>query len=131
MKHAMALATILLLTSWMAMAQTPGSTSETAHQNQSVTVEGCLGGGAGHYSILTQEGKNMQIDSKDPNLAKMVGHTVRATGMENPGTTTTTNATNETPNGATNTGAELALTTSKVTDVSSTCSVSTSSAKPH
>ncbi len=131
MKPMLTLAALVVFASGMLMAQNQQSPpEETAHQNQTVTVEGCLGGTPDHYTIVTRGGQTIEVQSKDPKLAKMVGHSVMATGVENAGVSTTTNETATSPNGSRNTGAEKMLTASQISDVASTCNESTTKAKP-
>ncbi len=130
MKNALIAAVVLLFACGMALAQNQQADTTNSAGTKEITVTGCLQGGPDHYTILSHEGKTIQIQSKNPELDKLVGHTIAATGTQAPGTTTTTNATSEAPNGATNTGSEAVLTAGAIADLSPNCDQSSTRAKP-
>lgn len=63
-------------------AQQP-DTSQTATGGQ--TVEGCVGGSAGNYTLTDASGKTYQLAGDTSKLADHVGHQVRITGDEGGG----------------------------------------------
>ncbi len=109
----------------MAFAQTqtePKGTHET-------TVTGCLGGGPGHYTILTREGKTIQVQTTNKDVDKLVGHTVAASGTETPGARSSEDTTLSNPNGK-NAGAEAIFSAGTLVDISPACSQKTTQANP-
>lgn len=98
------MAAILLLSSAWVLAQSgaspsdqnPSSTSPSAQQpaqqpdtSQTATggqtVEGCVGGSAGNYTLTDASGKTYQLAGDTSKLADHVGHQVRVTGDEGGG----------------------------------------------
>lgn len=135
MKGIFGVIALVVFAAGMVLAQSQQSPAEeTAHQNQTVTMEGCLGHGShmstGNYTLLSHDGQTFQVQTSDKAVEKMIGHRVSVTGVENAGPASTGNAPSEIPNGATNTGAEKILTKAQVTDVASTCDEGTTKAKP-
>ena len=63
-------------------AQQP-DTSQTATGGQ--TVEGCVGGSAGNFTLTDASGKTYQLAGDTSKLADHVGHQVRITGDEGGG----------------------------------------------
>ena len=118
-------AVVLMFACSMAFAQQ--SDTRGTHET---TVTGCLGGGPGHYTILTREGKTIQVQTQSNDVGKLVGHTVTASGTETPGAMTTQTDTTATPNGATNTGAEAVFSAGTLVDLSPTCDQKSTQAKP-
>ncbi len=125
MRNVLIVAVVLIFASAMAPAQQ--SDTKGAHET---TLTGCLGGGPGHYTILTREGKTIQVQTTNKDVDKLVGHTVAATGTETPGAMSTQSDTPGAPNAATNTGAQAVFSAGTLVDISPTCSRKTTQAKP-
>ncbi len=125
MRNFLIVAVVLMFACSMALAQQ--SDTKGTHET---TVTGCLGGGPGHYTILTREGKTIQVQTKNKDVDKLVGHTVAASGTETPGAMSTEATTPATPNGATNTGAEAVFSAGTIVDISPTCDQKSTQAKP-
>lgn len=122
-------AAILVFAGAMAMAQSQADNTSTTPGTHETTVSGCLGGGPGHYTILTREGKTIKVQTDDPKAEKLVGHTVVASGSETPGARTSQDTAAGFPN-AKNTGEEAVFTAGTVVDMSPTCKQQTTKAKP-
>jgi hypothetical protein len=94
------LTAILLLSSVWAVAQ---DTSQAANSNSSqtsssaseTTIEGCLSGSAGNYSLTDTSGKTYQLQGDNSKFSDQIGHQVRIKG------TTAASASATTPSGAT------------------------------
>ncbi len=133
MKKVLIAITALLFTAGLAAAQN-SATDDTPRSGKQVTVEGCLGGEPGNFTVLTKGGQTMMIQGSNKDLQKLIGHSVRISGTAAPGTPTTTTATSEVPNGASNTGAQKVLavdSSSNITDLSATCKQSSTKAQPN
>ena len=118
-------AVVLMFATSMALAQQQSDTRGT-HET---TVTGCLGGGPGHYTILTHEGKTIQVQTKNSDVDKLVGHTIAATGTETEGAMSSETTSTNFPNGK-NEGAEAVFTAGTLVDISPTCGQKTTQAKP-
>lgn len=128
MKRLWIAAVILVFAGAMALAQQTNDSSTTPGTHQTA-VSGCLGGGPGHYTILTHEGKTIKVQTDNPKAEKLVGHSVIAEGSETPGARTSQDTAAGFPNGK-NTGEEAVFTAGTITDVSPTCKQKTTNAKP-
>jgi hypothetical protein len=66
----------------------PPDTSQTATapapSDQGKSVEGCLGGASGSYTLTDSAGKTWQLSGDTSGLGDHVGHTVAAWGKEDP-----------------------------------------------
>ncbi len=125
MRNFLIVAVVLLFACSMALAQQ--SDTKGTHET---TVTGCLGGGLGHYTILTREGKTLEVQTKNKDVDKLVGHTIAASGTETPGAMSTKSDTPAAPNAATNTGAQAVFSAGTIVDISPTCDQKTTQAKP-
>jgi flagellar hook-associated protein 2 len=120
MKRLFALIAALLLSAvWMFAqdaAQAGSSTSsQTASSASEMTVEGCLSGSAGNFTLMDSTGKSYQLQGDTSKLTDQVGHQVRIKGTQ----TATASAT--TPSGGT---------ASASTDQSGSSASSASAKKP-
>lgn len=90
MRHLLLLFSLLILgASWVAAQDTSSQTSPnadpTASQSTSAaggetTVQGCLSGSDGSYTITDKNGNSFLLTGDTAKLAQHVGHTVRVTG---------------------------------------------------
>lgn len=129
-------AAILLLSSAWVVAQSgtapsdqnPSSTSPSAQQPAQQpdtsqtsaggqTVEGCVGGSAGNYTLTDASGKTYQLSGDTSKLADHVGHQVRVTGDEGAGASGA--ASSGAAGGAA--GGSNSITVKKVKMISSSC----------
>ena len=96
MRHVLLLSVLMLGVTWAA-AQTPGqspstdsspsSAGQTAGQASSshTTVEGCLSGADGKYTLTDKTGTSYQLTGDTAKLADHVGHEVKITGSAGSG----------------------------------------------
>ena len=82
MRNAWLVGLILLLSATWALAQQTQSNSQTTSGSKETTIEGCLTGSGGDYTLSDQSGKIYQIEGDAAKLSKHVGHEVRLTGTE-------------------------------------------------
>ena len=121
---------VVLFACGMALAQNQqADTTNPVTGTHDITLVGCLQGQPGHFTILTQGGKTLQIQSRSKEIDKLVGHTIAATGTQTPGTPTSSSDSASFPN-ATNTGTEAVFTAGEIVDVSPNCDQSSTRAKP-
>jgi hypothetical protein len=102
----------------------PGQTAQTPESAQSgnatsgqKTIEGCLQGSNGNYTLTDSSGMTYRLQGNDSELTKHNGHEVRVTGSlmgANSGT-----ASSSTPSGGTN--AAPTLTVDNLKHISKTC----------
>jgi Protein of unknown function (DUF5818) len=100
MRRIFLLSSILLLSAVWAVAQyDSGSTSESkapaseskAPASEStapasnMTIEGCLGGAVGNFTLTDQTGTTYQLTGNTEKMSDHVGHTVRVTGVSSSG----------------------------------------------
>jgi hypothetical protein len=91
MRKIFVLSSILLLSAVWAVAQNDsGSTSKSRDTNTTgdmsqVTIEGCLGGAVGNFTLTDQSGTIYQLTGNTEKMNAHVGHTVRVTGISSSG----------------------------------------------
>src|SRR5579864_6438531 len=143
-------ATLLLSAAW-AVAQTSPSTpqsttpdtSSTTTQttttqttqtsnDSSTSIEGCLSGSAGNFTLTDQSGKTYQLAGDTSKLSDHVGHQVRimgsdssssASGSSSPSSSSPSSSAGATGAGSSS-GAQPTFTVKNVKMISSTCSTS-------
>jgi len=86
MKKLLILSSILLLSAVCAMAQygsqdTSNQSSASSGTSGSMTVQGCLSGSSGSYTLTDKSGTAYQLSGDTSKLAAHVGHTISVTGM--------------------------------------------------
>jgi hypothetical protein len=81
MRKLLLLSVLLLGVSWAAAQNSPQtSKSSAASAGSQTTVEGCLSGSEGKYTLTDQEGKTYDLTGDTAKLANHVGHEVKITG---------------------------------------------------
>lgn len=83
MKRILLLSSILLLSAVWALAQydtQSGASSQSSSDASKTTVEGCLSGSNGSYSLTDKSGTMYQLTGDTAKLEKHVGHTMQVTG---------------------------------------------------
>jgi hypothetical protein len=87
-------AAILLSAAWVVAqgaAQAGSSTSsQTASSASEMTIEGCLSGSAGSFTLTDTAGKSYQLQGDTSKLADQVGHQVAIKGTQNATASATT-----------------------------------------
>lgn len=117
---------------------TPDTSSTTTTQttqtssNSSTSIEGCLSGSAGNWTLTDQSGKTWQLAGDTSKLSDHVGHQVRlmgtdnsasASGSSNPSSSNPSSSAGATGAGSSS-GTQSTFTVNKVKMISSTCSTS-------
>ena len=83
MKKILLLSSMLLLTTVWAVAQYDSQSSSASSSNSDsskTTIEGCLAGSNGSFSLTDQSGTTYQLTGDTAKLQKHVGHTMQLTG---------------------------------------------------
>jgi hypothetical protein len=83
MKKIFLLSSILLLSAVWAVAQYDNQSSgesKTSADSSATTVEGCLSGASGSYTLTDKSGATYQLTGDTAKLDKHVGHTIQVTG---------------------------------------------------
>lgn len=125
------LSVLLLGVSW-AVAQgtsqtspstsSPSSSAQTSSQTSAggeTTVEGCLSGSSGSYTLAAKDGTTYQLTGDTAKLSEHVGHEVKITGTANSAASSPSSGAASSTAGST--GSEKSLQVSSVKHVSKTC----------
>lgn len=99
-------------------AQQPDTSSQSSSASAS-TVEGCVGGSAGNFTLTDASGKTYQLSGDTSKLADHVGHQVRITGDEGAGASGAASGASSGAAGGSNT-----INVKKVKMISSSCPTS-------
>ena len=151
MRKTFLITAILLLSAAWAVAQTSPSTpqsttpdtSSTTTQttttqttqtstDSSTSIEGCLSGSAGNFTLTDQSGKTYQLAGDTSKLSDHVGHQVRLMGTDNSSSASgSSNPSSSSPSSGaggsgagSSSGTQSTFTVNKVKMISSTCSTS-------
>jgi hypothetical protein len=94
MKKLCALIAALLLSAVWVFAQDAAQTASSASSQTSsaseMTVEGCLAGAAGNFTLTDNAGKSYQLQGNTSKLANQIGHQVRIKGTQSVAASATT-----------------------------------------
>jgi uncharacterized protein DUF5818 len=107
------LSIVLLGLTWAIAQDSTGATSSRAGQSASsqTTVEGCLSGSDGNFTLTDKNGTTYQLTGDTAKLSEHVGHEVKITGMPSSGAAS----------GEASAGSSKTLEVSSVKHVSKTC----------
>jgi hypothetical protein len=117
--------------------QTTTTQTTQTSSNSSTSIEGCLSGSAGNWTLTDQSGKTWQLAGDTSKLSDHVGHQVRLMGSDNsssasgsssPSSSSPSSSNPSSGAGATgagsSSGTQSTFTVNKVKMISSTCSTS-------
>ena len=122
------LTALLLLCSALVVAQStspaasPTSSQASSSQTSDTegkTIEGCLSGSAGNWTLTDSSGKTWQLQGDDSKLSKEVGHQVKIKGSEMAGSA---GAASPSSPGSTAPSAAAQFNVKSVTKIADTCS---------
>jgi len=106
MKRILLLSSILLLSVVCAVAQYDSQSSASSKSSgASKTIEGCLAGSNGSYSLTDKSGTMYQLTGDTAKLDKHVGHTIQVTGMTT--TSSASKTSTENPTGSMSGSADM------------------------
>lgn len=131
------LSVLLLGVSW-AVAQgsqttpsssSPSSSSSASQSSQTsaggeTTVEGCLSGSSGSYTLAAKDGTTYQLTGDTAKLSEHVGHEVKVTGTAN--SAASSSSSSNASGTAGTAGSEKSLQVSSVKHISKTCQAGSS-----
>jgi hypothetical protein len=101
---------------------TTTQTTQTSTDSAS-TIEGCLSGSAGSWSLTDQSGKTWQLAGDTSKLSDHVGHQVRIVGSDNSASNSSSGSMSGSSSGAgAASGSQSTFNVKKVKMISSTCS---------
>jgi Protein of unknown function (DUF5818) len=85
MRYLMLVSLLLLGVSWAVAQNDSAGTSPQSSASQtatggSTTVQGCLSGSDGSYTLTDKDGKTYQLSGDTSKLSEHVGHEIRVTG---------------------------------------------------
>ena len=112
--------------------QTTTTQTTQTSSDSSTSIEGCLSGSAGNWTLTDQSGKTWQLAGDTSKLSDHVGHQVRLMGTDNsssasgsssPSSSNPSSGAGATGAGSTS-GTQSTFTVNKVKMISSTCSTS-------
>jgi hypothetical protein len=106
---------------------TTTQTTETSSGNNS--IEGCLSGSAGNWTLTDQSGKTYQLSGDTSKLSDHVGHQIRVTGTENNSSASSSGSMGTSPSSSgssatgagSSSGSQPMFTVKKVKMISSSC----------
>jgi len=118
-------ALLLLCSAWLVAQSTspaaspnsPAVSSSQTSDTEGKTIEGCLSGSAGNWTLTDSSGKTWQLQGDDSKLSKEVGHQVKIKGSEMPASPSSPGAT---PPSAGASAAQFNV--KSVTKIADTCS---------
>lgn len=103
-------------------AGAPSTSSSTAGSTSAMTVEGCLSGTDGNYTLKGQSGTNYNLTGATSPLSAHVGHEVQITGSLASSTETSgTNGPNNAPTSATSGANPTTLNVISVKHIAASC----------
>lgn len=129
------LSVLLLGLSWAVAQDSTGSTSpsqssdSTSNSGQTsrtgaggqMTVEGCLSGASGNFTLTDKNGMSYQLTGDTAKLSEHVGHEVKVTGTSGSAAAGASGSTETAPSGAGSAAAGQTLQVTSVKHVSKTC----------
>jgi len=129
MKRILLLSSILLLSAMWAIAQSssqPITTSPSSSDQGNMTVEGCLSGSVGNYSLTDKSGTTYQLTGDTARLENHVGHTIQVTGSTAPNSDSSAANAPKDPSGAMSgstgsNGAQTTLNVASFKHISASC----------
>lgn len=112
--------------------QTTTTQTTQTSSNSSTSIEGCLSGSAGNWTLTDQSGKTWQLAGDTSKLSDHVGHQIRLMGTDNSssasGSSSPSSSNPSSSAGASgagsSSGTQSTFTVNKVKMISSTCSTS-------
>jgi len=112
--------------------QTTTTQTTQTSSNSSTSIEGCLSGSAGNWTLTDQSGKTWQLAGDTSKLSDHVGHQIRLMGTDNSssasGSSSPSSSNPSSSAGASGAGSasgtQSTFTVNKVKMISSTCSTS-------
>jgi len=84
MRHLLLLSVLMLAACWAAAQDssqtTPANAGSQTGDGSQVTVQGCLGGSEGNYTLMSDDGTSYRLTGNTAKLKDHVGHEMTITG---------------------------------------------------
>lgn|SRR5262249_9280671 len=120
MKRISLLATVVLLSvTWMVAQSSPSASTSDSQ----TSIQGCLSGSTGSYTLTDQSGKTYQLGGDTSKLTDHVGQEVELTGQESGGSSAGATPSSP-PKSSMPSNSEVKFNVSKVKKISDTCTTS-------
>lgn len=103
---------------------TQSTTTQTTETSNGTSIEGCLAGSSGSYTLTDSTGKSWQLAGDTSKLTEHVGHQVRLTGSEAGGAGSSGGSSASAGAGASGSSGQSTFTVQKVKMISSSCPTS-------
>lgn len=105
---------------------TQTTTTQTTQTSTDNSIEGCLNGSAGNWTLTDQSGKTYQLSGDTSKLSDHVGHHVQIMGTDNSSSASSSGSTGTAPSSSATgagsaSGSQPTFTVKKVKMISSTC----------
>jgi len=114
------LSVLLLGLTWAVAQDTTGQTGSQTSAGGEMTVQGCLSGSSGSYTLTDKHGMAYQLTGDTAKLSEHVGHEVKITGTSS-SEASSAGASSGTSSAAGSTAAQKTLQVSSVKHISKTC----------
>jgi len=114
------LSVLLLGLTWAVAQDTTGQTGSQTSAGGEMTVQGCLSGSSGSYTLTDKHGMSYQLTGDTAKLSEHVGHEVKITGTSS-SEASSAGASSGTSSAAGSTAAQKTLQVSSVKHISKTC----------
>lgn len=114
------LSVLLLGLTWAVAQDTTGQTGSQTSAGGEMTVQGCLNGSSGSYTLTDKHGMSYQLTGDTAKLSEHVGHEVKITGTSS-SEASSAGASSGAGSAAGSAGGQKTLQVSSVKHVSKTC----------
>jgi hypothetical protein len=114
------LSVLLLGLTWAVAQDSTGQTGSQTSAGGEMSVQGCLSGSSGSYTLTDKHGMSYQLTGDTAKLSEHVGHEVKITGTSS-SEASSAGASSGTSSAAGSTGAQKTLQVSSVKHISKTC----------
>jgi hypothetical protein len=114
------LSVLLLGLTWAVAQDSTGQTGSQTSAGGEMSVQGCLSGSSGSYTLTDKHGMSYQLTGDTAKLSEHVGHEVKITSTSS-SEASSAGASSGTSSAAGSTGAQKTLQVSSVKHISKTC----------
>lgn len=130
MRYLLLLSVLLLGSLWAAAQNDPSQTSPSQTSpsqttptgtGAETTVQGCLSGSSGNYTLTDKNGNSFQLTGDTAKLSDHVGHEIKVTGTVSPTSASPSDAADSNKPGEASGSSQQGLEVSSVKHVSKTC----------
>jgi hypothetical protein len=123
MRYLLLLSLLLLGASWAAAQNYPTQSNQTTPSGTGteMTVQGCLGGSSGSYTLTDKNGNSFQLTGDNAKLSEHVGHEVKVTGTSSSASPSPSAGTASGTMGQSSSSSQQAIEVSSVKHISKTC----------